>query len=535
MRFKIILFLFLISPLIWMCQAPFSVSLNPIEIPSVGGVQSYAVGQHDGMWLIIGGRLDGLHRRQPWASFDLAGHNDQLLVIDPVQMEVWSAQTTALTIDLEEQLRSTNMQFYQDEDQLFIIGGYGFSDQENDHTTFPFLTVIDLSGIVSAIIDGEPVSQFFRQIEDDEFAVTGGDLEKIGDTFYLVGGQNFEGRYNPMNGPSFVQEYTNAIRKFNVIDDGTDLTVVHLSGHYDEEYLHRRDFNVLPQIMPDGGEGLTAFSGVFQPDADIPFLDCVNIGSSGYEVQPDFSQYYNHYHCASIPLYSNSLNEMHTLFFGGIAQYYEEDGELVMDDEVPFVRTIARVTRSSDGTMTEFKLPIEMPDYLGSGAEFIPLQSLPVFPNQVIDLDALSGDSALIGHIYGGIQSSDKNIFWINDGTQSMASAVIFEVYLHPNLPDAIDEPNAQSQSSMRMQLYPNARTGRLYVDLMMKTPADVYIQVYELTGQLVKEEQFQKGRIQSGENELVLKIPALRSGHSYIVRAMSDGETLSQKMIVND
>ena len=39
--------------------APIGIELESISIPNLGGVQSYAFGQHNGKWLIIGGRLDG--------------------------------------------------------------------------------------------------------------------------------------------------------------------------------------------------------------------------------------------------------------------------------------------------------------------------------------------------------------------------------------------------------------------------------------------------------------------------------------------
>jgi hypothetical protein len=68
--------------------SPFNIYIEPISIPNVSGLQSYAFGQHDGKWLILGGRLDGLHRRQPFAAFDIAGHNTQLIVIDPVARTV---------------------------------------------------------------------------------------------------------------------------------------------------------------------------------------------------------------------------------------------------------------------------------------------------------------------------------------------------------------------------------------------------------------------------------------------------------------
>lgn len=123
-------------------------------------------------------------------------------------------------------------------------------------------------------------------------------------------------------------------------------------------------------------------------------------------------------------------NEMHTVFFGGIAQYYDNNGILVKDDNVPFVNTIARVTRKSDGTMAEYKLPVSMPALLGAGSEFIPLDNFPSFDNGVIKLDELSSDTTMVGYIYGGISSSAPNIFFVNTGNESNASRQIFKVHV---------------------------------------------------------------------------------------------------------
>jgi hypothetical protein len=416
------------------CQkAPFQIAIEPLQISGLDGIQSFAFGRHEGKWLIIGGRTDGLHRRQPWATFNEAGQNNQLIVVDPVAQQKWSAPLTSLPISLQEQLSSTNMEFHQDGDYLYITGGYGYSNSEADHITYPYLTAVKVSDVINSIIRGTSFSTNFRQIKDLQFAVTGGYLNKIYNTYYLTGGQNFNGRYNPMNHPSFTQEYTNSIRKFLIKDSGTDLNVTHLSAITDTVNLHRRDYNVIPQIMPDGQEGLTAFSGVFQVSADLPFLNCVNIDSAGYTVNNDFSQYYNHYHCAHIPLYSAKANEMHNLFFGGISQYNDSAGILLQNNDVPFVKTIARVTRDFIGKMAEYKLPVEMPSFLGAGSEFIPVENLPVYGNDVIKLDDLNADSTLIGYIYGGINSTSPNIFWLNDGTQSIASSHIFKVFILKN------------------------------------------------------------------------------------------------------
>jgi len=38
-------------------SAPFEISLEPMNIANLGGIQSYAFGQSNGKWLLLGGRL----------------------------------------------------------------------------------------------------------------------------------------------------------------------------------------------------------------------------------------------------------------------------------------------------------------------------------------------------------------------------------------------------------------------------------------------------------------------------------------------
>lgn len=436
MRHFATLFLFFVTLASLSAQTydPDRIALKSVPIPELGGLQSYAYGVHEGQWLVVGGRLDGLHRRQPFAAFDQAGHNSNLVVVDPLRRQSWSAPLSSLPVNLREQLSATNPLFHQEDEQLYVLGGYGYSPTEGDHTTFPFLTVIDLPGVISAIKNGEPITPFFQQITDESFRITGGHMGKIENTFYLVGGQKFIGRYNPMgpnNGPGFIQEYTNEVRRFTLTEVDDQLTLQTLTSWTDTEQLHRRDYNLFPQVFPDGTLGFTAFSGVFRYDANLPFLNSVDIDANGYTVNYDFLQYYNHYHCPGIPLYSEELNEMNTLFFGGIAQFFLENGERVQDDEVPFVKTIARVSRNSSGEMEEKVLAQELPAYLGAGAEFILAPGITTYDNGVIRLDDLPvADSLLLGYIYGGIQSEAANIFFVNDGTQSLATSGVIAVYL---------------------------------------------------------------------------------------------------------
>jgi Secretion system C-terminal sorting domain len=511
-------------------QSPFQLSIEPMSIEGLGGVQSFAVGQHEGIWLIIGGRIDGLHRRQPWASFDEAGLHTQLLVIDPMAQQKWTAPLSVLPLNIREQLSATNMEFIQEGDYLYLIGGYGYSDSEGDHITYPYMTAVKVPDVISAVINGTEYASFFRQIQDELFAVTGGYLNKIYDTYYLTGGQRFDGRYNPMNGPSFVQEYTNAIRKFTINDDGINLSVTHFTPIIDAVNLHRRDFNVVEQIMSNGEEGLTAFSGVFQQNVNLPFLNPVDINSSGYYPNNTFSQYYNHYHCAHVPLYSAATNEMHTIFFGGIAQYYDDNGVLVQDQDIPFVKTIARVTRDVNGNMAEYKLPVEMPAYLGAGSEFIRLGNLPQYSNGVLNLDQLS-DGTLLGYIYGGINSSAPNIFFTNEGTESTASSQLFKVYLLKDEITAVDQLNEQSNSTLQLQILPNPNTGSFYWKVFLKQATEVRISVYDQSGKLLFTENL--GRQESGSLSRRREIEGASDNGIYIIKVETEYETVTQKVMV--
>lgn len=513
---------------------PFQIAIEPMNISGLGGLQAYAWGQHNGKWLVIGGRLDGLHRRQPFAAFDVAGHYNQLIVVDPVAQQKWSAPLSSLPIGLQEQLSSTNMEFFQEGDYLYLVGGYGYSKTFADHTTYPNLSAIKVPDVINAVINGTSFTTNFRQITDTMFAVTGGYLNKIYNTFYLTGGQKFIGRYNPMgptHGPGFIQEYTNAIRKFKIFDNGVTLSVTHLSAIIDATNLHRRDYNVVPQIMPTGQEGLTAFSGVFQVGVDLPYLNCVNIDSTGHTVNNAFSQYYNHYHCAHIPIYSASNNEMHTVFFGGIAQYYDSLGILVQDNNVPFVKTIARVTRDASGTMAEYKLPIEMPSLLGAGSEFIPVENLPNYNNEVLKLDDFIADTTLVGYIYGGISSTAANIFFTNTGTQSSASSQIFKVFLIKNSTVGIHELNTQSIGTLQMQVYPNPNNGNFMVRFNLKNSSNVKVIIHDASGKLL--ENTVLNNLQIGENTYLKKINNIIDGGVYYITIETNYEKATQKIIV--
>ncbi|MBK7790595.1 MAG: T9SS C-terminal target domain-containing protein [Saprospiraceae bacterium] len=516
-------------------ELPFSVKLNAVEINGMGGIQSFAFGQHDGKWLIAGGRLDGLHRRQPFASFDLAGHNNQLIVIDPIEKKFWKASLLGLPAEIQEQLSSTNMEFIQEGNMLYCLGGYGYSQLQQDHTTFAKITAIQVAETIKAISEGQPFDSYIRQYNEPIFQVCGGHLHKINDTYYLLGGQKFIGRYNPMgpdHGPGFIQEYTNEIRKFNLIDDGLNLNIEHLSAYKDVENLHRRDYNAKEQIMPDGTEGITMFSGVFRSDADLPYLNAVNVDASGYSVNDSFQQLFNHYHCATMPVYNAVNNEMHTVFFGGIAQYYMENGQIVKDDNVPFVKTIAGVTRHANGQMKEFVFPVTMPALLGAGSEFIPGQDVATYQNGVIKANELEKDTTTVGFIFGGISSSAPNIFFVNDGSQSVASTTIFEVQMIKNKTSTTQQPLQTNKTLYDLQLSPNPGSGSYQIKFKLRQSGSVDLKLQDLGGRLVDEKSNLPGI--SGENRLHYEVPGQLANGSYLLSVTCNDVTIHVKLVLS-
>jgi hypothetical protein len=506
----------------------YSVELEAVDVPGLPGLHSYAFGQHDGKWLILGGRKDGMHARQPMFSFPQTQNNTDIFVVDINAQQFWSASLNSLPTGINEQLQSTNMNFYQDNDTLYIIGGYAFSATANQHITFENLTSIQVNSVIDAIINGDSITPFFKQINDPVFAITGGQLGKIDDVFYLVGGQKFDGLYNPMGGPTFTQTYSNQIQKFTIDNRGQQLSYGNYSTITDPVHLRRRDYNLLPQIFPDGSEGYTISSGVFQANVDLPFLYPVDISTSGYTPITTFNQYLSNYHSAKAALFDSSNNEMHSLFFGGMSQYYYQNANLIQDDQVPFVKTISRLTRFSDGTLQEFQLPVEMPGLKGASAEFIPNENLPHYSSEILKLDEITQDSILIGHIYGGISSPILNPFSNNQTSLTSADPTIYAVTLIRNAPVSVQEIDGENPYSLN--IYPNPTVSEFTLEFNLDKLSETYFFLSNTKGQIIK-----KGRInaqQIGLNKITIKIDRSLPPQTLLLTVIIDNKFFITKKI---
>lgn len=510
---------------------PYTVELTPVSIPNLQGLHSYAFAQHNGKWLIIGGRKDGVHARQPFNAFPQNQNNADLLVIDIATQQFWTAPLSSLPTSIAEQLQSTNMNFLQDADTLLIIGGYAFSPTANDHITFPYITTLSVSNVINAVVNNQPFSTYFKQINDEAFAVTGAQMGKIGNTFYLVGGHRFDGRYNPMGNPTFVQTYTNQIAYFNLNNSGTQLSYSNYGTWVDPIHLRRRDYNLVPQIFPDGTEGYTISSGVFQINLDLPFLYPVDITASGYVPQTTFNQYLSNYHSSKVALFDNATNEMHSLFFGGISQYYYQNGTLIQDNAVPFVKTISRVTRSADGSLNEFVLPVEMPALKGAGAEFFINKQLSQTGSEIIKLADHPEDTIVLGHIYGGILSSEINPFDNNVTENTQADASIYQVKLIRNAAASVSINEGKNPYQISAQPNPFQKV----INVNYSLTKDVSIQYFISTvdGKIIKQGNIIDSKM--GDNSVPITVEEVSSNNTLIVTFIFDNIYFSSVKVVKE
>ena len=426
------------------------VSLSPAPLPNI---HSVAAGMWEGHWILMAGRTNGLHGMTGQNGFDPVYENREVWVIDPLGRRSWrksleSSPASGLSPDQVDSLSAVNTEFYQDDDTLFVVGGYGFKRSVNDYRTYDTLTAIDLPGLVAWVkaAPGEEATMardHIKQIKDSYFQVTGGSLEKMGDEFQLIFGQDYPGRYRP----NFNGTYTRQVRRFKVTLDAEGVPTVPLSSRLAtpvNEFFRRRDLNVVPLVERTGlnefEEKAVVLSGVFTPENGVWTVP-VLVGAGGSvvmdppEADDTLKQGFQVYHCAKASLYHRVTDESHCLLLGGLTVLERNlsDGTYTRDDRVPFTNQCSVVVRDGAGQFRQYWLPTRFPLIesnglelrFGTNAEFFPSPDLPQLAPKVLELASMTGE-VVIGHIFGGIFADAGN------SGNTGASGRVFEVVLQP-------------------------------------------------------------------------------------------------------
>lgn len=489
---------------------PFQLRINEVNNSFSPAIHSGAFVVHDDKWVMVGGRKNGLHGFHPPFAFPTSGVNDSIFVCDVAANQRWSASVENLPDSIREAITSSNMEFFSDGGMLYMIGGYGWKEELQNFITWPTLTAIDLNGLTAAVMQQQSIVPYFRQYTDTNLAVCGAHLQKMDSTYLLVFGHRFDGYYNRLNNTGFNrQTYTNEIRKFKINDDGQHLSIYDYTVVTDTNNFHRRDYNLVPGIDTwTGKKILTAYSGVFRKDIDLPYLDCIEISDTSYRVVNAFNQNLSQYHSAFAMLYDTSSYTQHTLFFGGMSMFYYDTltNNLVQDSFVPFVQTISDVVRNLDGDYFEFNTGVWFPALLGTNAYFFLDKDVPVYKNEFVHLNRITGTQR-IGYVIGGIESPELNV-GLSDASQSFASARMFEVLLVKDSLTVGGMFSATNNDVTNATLFPNPANGKTILLLDANTNSFAEIWISSADGRKLK--SVYKGKLSSGKQSWQIDVSDL-------------------------
>ena len=479
-------------------------------LTQVPAIHSGAYTTWQGKYVFIGGRSNGLHGFQPPFAFPNSGKNEQVYVVDPEVNQMWSASVSGLPVSIYESVTSSNMQFYREDSILWMVGGYGWCDSAQDFKTFPTLTAVNLNTLVPSVMQGLNVAPSFHQVTDYRMAVCGGHLEKLDTLYQLVFGHRFDGRYARHDSMGFFdQQYTNEVRRFRLSEQAGSITIGQYSAIYDSLLFHRRDYNLIPQFDAFGRKSLTAFSGVFQYDQNLPFTTLIDIYDTLYYEKAGFEQQLAHYHSAVCALYDTTWLTQFNLFFGGMSMYYYDSaGVFHTDPKVPFVKTVSVVARDMDANYHELRMPSELPGYLGTNAYFLPAPQVPLFRESILHFNLIP-DNGLLGYLIGGIESPEPNIS-DTDPSMSFASPKVWEVRLDRTPTSLPERLNPEYQSVQQLRAVPNPSRGKVMMVFVSDRIRDMDLLVYNADGRLL--ERFSVSTAK-GSNRFELDLAHLPTG----------------------
>ncbi len=459
---------------------PYAIELQNYPMPGAPAIHSFAFAKWGGKWLFIGGRTNGMHGFNPNNAFPKQYSNVNIFVVDPVTVQTWSRNIFLdLPPHIADQMRSTNMQYYQSGNRLYMVGGYGYDSTLNNMVTFPQIKIFNVEGVIQAVINGTSVAPHVSQLEDERMRVCGAELFGIGDDLYLVGGHVFTGEYSQTQND---QVYVNQIRKFKIAESAGDVSIVDYYAWTDTVEYHRRDMNLVPALRPDGvNPYLILYGGVFRSHVDLPFLNPIYIDGNGGIVDYSFEQKMSQYTCSYMSAFNSQTGNMHTTFFGGTSlySYYESIDSLVYDSLVPFINDITTLTKKSDGSSHEVISETRFQYLLGTNAKFIIDESIPKYDNGIINLSQLSGRT-VAGYIFGGIRALFPN------STPTYPSQYVYKVFITPKSVSVNQIAGQVPESYGIDQNYPNPFNPVTTIRFNLPESGNVRLNVYDGLGRLV-------------------------------------------------
>lgn len=451
---------------------PYTVQLEEFVNPNLPALHAFIQAVYQDKIVMMGGRRNGLHTNY---SFKDKHFNDSVFVVNTnnwASPETWTVKKLSVykipagNLNLE-QMEANNAHFFTEDSVLYIVGGM-LGDSviptklAKKHCS-PYITAITLPALINLVNNGVSLpSGSIRQVEDEKLAVTGGELEVLGDAVKLAFGWN-------------MSKYTHQVRSFTYTDDGKKLSISPVTvcatcwdGDTTKNggYFRRRDGSMSDMIDPATGEPfLLYYAGVFK-NGEYPFDNPVWIGADSAK-EVNFSMRSNIYTCKVVPVYSPSLKQSYATLLGGMTNAIYTGGApdklpipLQKDNTIdslsaPFTNQITTLMINAQHQFSQYLLPAAFPvtkvaykfgdttlpagsvTYNGTGSELFWTLSAKdnLMQHGVINYDNFIKaypQGGAIGYLHGGILSKAENAFDNNPAELTLASNRIFAVKLVP-------------------------------------------------------------------------------------------------------
>lgn len=474
----------------------YDITVSPVSLDQAPALQSFAHGVHDGKWLLFAGRTNqnldegGLHDlsgdyastsfvpmsyNQDIMVYDVATDQIQGMTLENMVSAVKNNQPKTSTLyttlsSFQTIFRNSNPLTTQEGEYMYVIGGYGppidSVESSAAYTTFDQVAKIHVQSMM-ALVTGDYANVNWQEVmafgTSSKLVSTGGEMFKLGDTFYVAGGHNFGASVTnkAFNG----QKYLDAVYPFTITRNlgGNTLTIAvnsaitdvpldQLSKPYSDanSKFRRRDGPTTAALFKNAQgaltEGITFYGGVFKPDSivgtgtskvtwhnawnhAIYVHPGVTNSGSNYTIDNGSNQKNNNvYASADLEFYDSNLDKVHTFLFGGIG-----NGEVQSPFALSyFTNKLMHITYD----MANHKsVPVVVNEnifgtdyFYGAESRFIPNASVVrtkvgSTTSDVIDIVATMGSNSTLdlGHIYGGIEAfvNDPGTYGQNISTAS--------------------------------------------------------------------------------------------------------------------
>jgi hypothetical protein len=438
-------------------QYPFSIQVTAglpaitLEEMPVNGLlpalRDPVVAHNNGNWLIVSGSSGNFHQ------FENTFFLTSIYVYNPAttQLVSMSVAATNLPSAVKAQLASANTEFVEDGDTLYIIGGFNTVNNIN-FTTLQTITAINVPGMINAIqTNNTNLAAFVSTTSGPaQFKVTGGQVAKIGNAFYLAFGQECFGD-NYCSGPGSGQIYTNSIYQFATDPSLSSISIINTVTHGDTDNSgwRRRDYTLSP-FMTGTTQTILALGGPFTQDSNpLPGEVWTNTINFDGNIQANgnfLNQQANQYFAPNLSMYSSSGNKSYIATFSGLSNLYWGASGLVNDTSTPYGNILDLIAyNGATGAVQEYAntaplcsgQPVASCLYMGLAGIFIPTDNATYFDSRhILQLDQLPKKvKTLVGYVYAGMLSPDQDIFTSTPPPNgpSYTTNRIYAVYLVPS------------------------------------------------------------------------------------------------------